>query len=74
MTGTGTKILKPEFCEVSEDIFADASLISFDPCFQPKGGFKYVFEWKDGTDKKKVMNTKLSSSFCKNANIDKFCY
>jgi hypothetical protein len=46
MTRKGTKILKPEFCEVSEDIFAD-------PCFQPKGGFKYVFEWKDGTDNKK---------------------
>jgi hypothetical protein len=53
MTGMGTKILKPEFCEVSKDIFADASLISFDPCFQPKGGFKYVFEWKDGTEKKR---------------------
>ena len=38
MTRKGTKILKPEFCEVSEDIFEDGSLISFDPCFQPKGG------------------------------------
>ena len=53
MTRKGTKILKPEFCEVSEDIFADASLISFDPCFQTKGGFKDVFKWKDGTNNKK---------------------
>jgi len=53
MTQNETKILKPEICEVSEDIFADASLISFDPCFQTKGGFKDVFKWKDGTNNKK---------------------
>ncbi len=50
MTQNETKILKPEICEVSEDNFADASLISFNPCFQPKGGFKYVSDWKDVID------------------------
>jgi hypothetical protein len=47
------KILKPDASEVNEDIFADDRIISSNPCFQPKGGFSYVFEWKEGTEHKK---------------------
>jgi len=53
MTKISDKILKPDSSEVSEEIFGDAQNISSNPCFQPKGGFKYVFEWKDGTEHEK---------------------
>lgn len=48
-----TKLLKPELCEVNENNFAHHRIISSKPCFQPKGGFTYVYEWKEGTERKK---------------------
>jgi len=41
------RLLKPLVTEVSNEIFEDSKIISSKPCFQPKGGFIYVCEWKE---------------------------
>jgi hypothetical protein len=46
-----SKTLHPELSEVSEDIFSDSKISASTPCFQPKGGFSYVYEWT--TERKK---------------------
>ena len=45
------RLLKPLVTEVSNEIFEDSKIVSSNSCFQPKGGFFYVFEWKEECQK-----------------------